>query len=584
MILTALYELTQQEGLVPRPHYEPQRVSFLIKLGPGGELLGIEPTKQTPASSKGKTVARWFQVPKHSGRTSGDKAEFLCDKAEYVFGVGDRQLKKLKNRQDLFRQEIEKAAAATGDAGLQAVHSFLQAVFTGVVDVKLPNDLAPDDLFAFVYVTDMDVLVSDRPAVVSYWTALRGAGQHVEPSCRGYQCLVTGQRCAQVDKHPVIKKVPGGTSSGVALVSINPSSTAFQSYRLSGNENAPVSQAAADGYTTALNRLLDSSYPDPITGSPMPRRHVRLTPNTAVLYWAREQVEEVDLLTSAFEADPEAVEALYGATWKGRMPALTEPSSFYALTLSGSQGRAVLRDWFESTVGQVLSNVRQHFDDTAIVRPRGESGGFPLGELLRSTALLGKDENLAPGLAADLFRAVLRGWGYPRVILDAAIRRMRAERAVTPARAALIKAYLVRTRRMRPEKGIPEVTMGLNKESSSTPYQLGRLFAALEKLQEEANKPSATIRDRFFGRASANPVTVFPTLMRGAMHHYPKVRRRVFFEKLVQEIVAGIDRFPSTLSLEEQGMFAIGYYHERQDLFTTNAEAGTEIAQGKGRS
>jgi CRISPR-associated protein Csd1 len=112
--------------------------------------------------------------------------------------------------------------------------------------------------------------------------------------------------------------------------------------------------------------------------------------------------------------------------------------------------------------------------------------------------------------------------------------------------------------------------------SKSVPYRLGRLFSTLEKLQEEALPgTNATIRDRFFGAASATPVTVFPRLIRGAQPHVGKARRGVFFEKLIQEIVGPITRFPSHLNLEEQGLFTLGYYHQRQDFFTKKDDAVT---------
>jgi len=187
-----------------------------------------------------------------------------------------------------------------------------------------------------------------------------------------------------------------------------------------------------------------------------------------------------------------------------------------------------------------------------------------------SLAVQGKQENIPPGLATDFFTAILRGADYPRTLLDASLRRMRAEQDVPPERAALFKAYLSRARRLgRLAPNFPEVTMSLDERNSNIPYRLGRLFAVLERLQEAAVHPSATIRDRFFGAASANPITVFPRLLRGAQPHISKISSGGYFQKMIGEIVDGLpaQAFPATLTLEEQGLFAIGYYHQRQAFF-----------------
>jgi CRISPR-associated protein Csd1 len=239
----------------------------------------------------------------------------------------------------------------------------------------------------------------------------------------------------------------------------------------------------------------------------------------------------------------------------------------------------ILREWIETTVRDVAKNVRQHFNDLAMVRPRGETVPQPLWLLLRSMAMLGKQENIPPGLAAEFFATILRGTSYPRALLDASVRRMRAEQDVPAERAALIKAYLSRARRLgRLAPNFPEVTMSLDEGSQNVPYRLGRLFAVLERLQEAAVHPSATIRDRFFGAASANPTTVFPRLLRGAQPHISKAGSGGYFQKLIGEIVDGLPArsFPATLTLEEQGLFAIGYYHQRQAFFTKRGAAAPQ--------
>ncbi|MCL4491530.1 MAG: type I-C CRISPR-associated protein Cas8c/Csd1, partial [Nitrospirae bacterium] len=152
---------------------------------------------------------------------------------------------------------------------------------------------------------------------------------------------------------------------------------------------------------------------------------------------------------------------------------------------------------------------------------------------------------------------------------SSAIRRIRAEQEVTYPRASLIKAVLVRKARYKNEK--EEIAMGLDAGNTNAGYRLGRLFAVLEKIQEEASPGiNATIRDRFYSSASSTPVTVFSHLLKLKNHHIAKLEnkgRAVNFEKLVGEIVDDINDFPAHLSLDDQGRFAVGYYHQRQDFF-----------------
>jgi CRISPR-associated protein Csd1 len=546
------------------------------------------------AGRGGKKAARkYFLVPRPlpGSRRSGTKIDpaFLVDNASFVLGInapGDKVKKaysidELTSRLEEFRALIvaaEQSAEAADDEGLRAVRLFLNRRLAGS-EVSVPEELKSNELLGFRLLADGQCMVHQRPAVVAFWNRFRTARAAPHTATQGdFNCLVTGERCAPVDKHPLIKKVPGGTTAGIAFVSFN--GEVFESYGLEGNENAPVSRTAAETYTTALTRLLDDSYPDPHTRTPMPRRNLRLSDDTAVLFWAQTESPVIDLFAESLSnADPEAVKALYGAPWKGSPVRLDDPSAFYALTLSGGQGRGTIRGWFESTVRDVLANVRRHFDDLDIIRPANdEDRSFPLWLLLRQTAVQSKSENVTAHLAAAVFEAILKGATYPWTLLDAAVRRARAERHIPTARAAVIKACLVRALRLgRLDPDFPEVKKMLDTECRDPAYRLGRLFAVLEKVQADATNASTTIRDRFYGAASATPLVVFPQLLRKAPHHYAKLDHAPYFEKLVQEIVSVLQPpapFPAALSLEQQGLFAVGYYHQRQDLFKKKGDKG----------
>lgn len=577
MILRELYDLAQREGLVEDANFEPKPISFIVVIGRGGRLRSIVSTLTPPAEKKGKPRAKSFSVPRGYVRSSGVRAQVLWDNAKYVFGVNVDKAKKvakadLQECRQAFLAQVRDAATASKDEALADVVAFLGRLETEPMtrDDLLARchveTIEPNGNFAFRHESDAEGLVSDRPKVRAWWAAQRkgsGGGE--------IRCLVTGDLAPPIESHPKLKKLWGGQTSGVALVSFN--NVAFESYGLKGNENAPIGRPAAEAVAAALNRLLDKDYPSPVDGTPMPGRSIRIAEDTTVLFWSRNEKAPVDLFGAGVDADPAKVRALYEAPHHGRPAALDDESPFFALALSGEMARAKVRGWYQTTLGRALQNVRLHFDDIDV--DRHDTDPLPLWRLLKSLALLGDLGNLEPGLAAATFGAIIEGRAYPRGLLQGAVRRARAEQAVTPERAAVIKAYLARARR----KGLlppsfPEVTPHMDATSTNVPYRLGRLFATLEKLQEEA-LPGAntTIRDRFFGAASTNPGTVFPRLIRGAQPHLGKVKRGVFFEKAIQEIVGTIDRFPSHLNLEEQGLFSLGYYHQRQFFFTKKDDA-----------
>lgn len=601
MILKALKDLAEREGLVSNPDYEPLSVGYLVKVGKGGRFLGFISNKETVQGKKGKKLgAKKFLVPVRSSRTSQGWPEFLVDKAEYVFGWpvdenDEKKLKRAKERHMLFLDLVVKTYENTGhDEGIGAMLDLLQKHESGTLNIGKPEDWNNGDLFGFIYDSDIDILVSSRPSVSSYWANIRFASVQRVSLEKTFvtQCAASGKIGPTIRLHPAIKGIPpiADTKGGVPLTSIN--ADAFESYDLKALSCAPISPEIADGYGKALERLLSPSYPSPVDGSPLPKRNIRLSDDTIVAYWSKEESEFLDFFSDAVEANPEAVEAVYKSAWKGRYVPLDNPTAFYALTLSGAQGRATIRGWFESTVKDVAANVRQHFEDLKIVYPGYADGQLsPLKRLLRSTVpskVEIPDRQIHPNLAKDMFEAIVKGYPYSRIILDAVIRRICAEQGnerqnVTPERAALIKAFLVRGKRFNQiPDNIPEVKIMLDKECNSTAYRLGRLFAVLERLQQKAIGASTTIRNRYYGAASSTPVVVFAQLLRKAPHHLAKRDDAPFYEKLIEEILCPLrpeNAFPSTLTLEEQGVFALGYYHQRQDLFsntgkTTDPEEG----------
>jgi CRISPR-associated protein Csd1 len=242
-------------------------------------------------------------------------------------------------------------------------------------------------------------------------------------------------------------------------------------------------------------------------------------------------------------------------------------TNFYILGLSPNAARVSVRLFLRTTIRELLDNLRKHYHDMTIERQFSAAAKLPDPEfpptwmLLRQTAR--DSDGIPPILAGPLMRAILSGSRYPDGLYSAVIRRIHADRNINYLRACIIKGYLNRNHGR-------EISMSLDTERLDPAYRLGRLFAALEKTQGDAlGNLNASIRDRFYSAASSTPRSVFPRLLRTYQHHLGRLEggRKVNREKLVQEIVGPLVNFPAYLNLADQGLFAIGYYHQMQKFY-----------------
>ena len=186
-----------------------------------------------------------------------------------------------------------------------------------------------------------------------------------------------------------------------------------------------------------------------------------------------------------------------------------------------------------------------------------------------AVTLGGKSSEATPNLPDALVKSIFQGTPYPYTLFAECIKRIRAEQSIYTTRAAIIKAYLNRLNNINEQK----IKVMLEKNNTNPGYLCGRLFAVLDKIQEDANNQH-TIRERYLNSASATPSAVFATILNLSSHHSEKLKegRNVFFEKLKQEIIEKLDAdgFPAHLDLQDQGRFFVGYYHQRQAFFTKN--------------
>lgn len=564
MILHALYDYYLRKSKDPDAHMAPpgfewKEIPFIIELDEGGRLIQIEDTRSGDGKKK---VAQRFLVPQAVKKTSGVAANLLWDNVEYVLGLDTKgKPERVRDQHRAFKSRIASLPEkALSDPGVRAVWAFLENLDLGSLHtLALWPELAFNPFITFRLQHDLE-LVCQRPAVIET-LASRDERSDEEKPASGI-CLVTGESDEIERLHPAIKGVWGAQTSGANIVSFN--LDAFNSYGKTQGSNAPVGKRAAFGYTTALNHLLAKDS----------RQRIQVGDASAV-FWAERpspfELEFPDFFNEPPKDDPDrltrAVKNLYQSPSTGAFAPNADSTRFYVLGLAPNAARIAIRFWHVSTIAELAVNIRRHFDDLEIVHADFEKAYLSLLRLLTATAAQGKIENVPPNLAGDVMRSILSGTPYPQTLLAAAVRRVRAERAITYARTALIKACLNRLPNMQ-EK---ELTVSLDESNSNPGYRLGRLFAVLEKIQEEANPGlNATIRDRFYGAASSTPVAVFSTLLKLKNHHLAKLDNRgraIHFEQLIGRILDNIQDFPRQLTLADQGRFAIGYYHQQRAFY-----------------
>ncbi|MBN1827604.1 MAG: type I-C CRISPR-associated protein Cas8c/Csd1 [Deltaproteobacteria bacterium] len=559
MILQALnhyYERLKEdpETDIPLFGFGKQKIHFALVINEDGKLVQIRDLREKP---KNKPIPISLTVPQIGKKRSVDiEPNFMWDNTGYVLGrdAKGNDARALKSFQ-AFKKLHHDIGNSLEDRGMKAVLRFL--------DSWNPDDAQAlenwDEKAGANLIFHLDgerLYIHEHPAVKQAW--IKRCAE--ESSAFIAMCLVNGETTPVARLHPAIKGVQGSQSTGAGIVSFN--LDAFLSYGKKQNFNAPVSEIAAFGYTTALNHLLRFES----------RQRIRIG-DASTVFWTNRASPIEGFMGAILDprgnaADLADVRLFLEAVRDGKYHApIGDPDiQFYILGLSPNASRLSVRFWHVSTVGDLGIKLGQHFRDLAIARSERDPEFPGMWQLLKETAVQGKTENIAPLLAGALTRSILTGAAYPQSLLSALIGRIRADQNINYLRTAMIKACL--NRKFRIHQIAEEVAMSLDKESTNIAYRLGRLFAVLEKAQKDAIPgANTTIRDRFYGSASATPSVVFPQLIRLAQHHLQKAEYGGRSDKMIEEVMSGIEKFPTHLSLDEQGMFAVGYYHQRQAFY-----------------
>lgn len=575
MILQALveyYETLLGKNKVAAQGWCQAKVSYALNLDLNGKIKGVISLKQEVERGKTKVwVPSYRIVPQMVSRSSGVLANFLCDNSKYILGVdtsgnGSRV------------QECFEAAREKHLKILESVSGEMAEAIRRFFSTWNPENAKNHDKLKEIWdeITDGSNLIfvmDDKEAVddaeiKKAWE--RFLSQEVE-KVKG-TCLVTGRREEIVRIHSTIKGVQGAQSSGAAFISFNAS--AFESYGKEQSYNAPVGKYAAFAYTTALNYLLTQ------------REYVFQFGDTTVVFWSEDGEEMYQDLLCGFleprEDNQETIRSIFRNLKENRAIdingiTLNTTQKFYILGLAPNAARLAVRFFYEDNLGNILINLQKHYDRMKLVKPSWEKREYlGVGSMLNeSVNQKSKDKKPAPNLPGVVLRAILENGRYPENLYTDILIRIRAEQGrITWGRAAIIKAYLIQNKKFEEEEKFVE----LNQETNDTAYVLGRIFSVLEYIQKDASPEiNATIRDRYFNAACANPTSVFPILLKLKNSHLRKIGRqkegrKIYFEGMLTELLSKIDDFPKSLTLEEQGHFILGYYHQVQKLYEKKEE------------
>lgn len=563
--------------------FSAEKIGFCVVLNPDGSVVSVEDLR----ADDRKRRPRMLLVPQAVKRTAGISPNFLWDKSAYVLGVTAGEGKRTAEEHAAFQARHAEWLAATNDPGLVALLRFLDTWKSASFVAPMWSEEMQDQNIVFALADEYrERFLHDRPAARELWRRLGAAG-----ASTAQICLVTGEPGPVSRLHPSIKGVWGAQSSGASLVSFN--LDAFTSYGHDQGDNAPVSEMAAFAYGTVLNRYLDKES-----------GHRIQIGDTSTVFWAdcsdMKLAEEAEFSFAAM-LDPASEdkliaqdERLEDAKLRSRLdairngrrlsdvaPELAEGVRFHVLGLAPNAARLSVRFYWQDDFGQFTANFQRYLADTAIEPPPRE--GWPaMWRYLLELASQGKRENVPPLIAGEWLRAILSGARYPMTLLSTVLMRIRGDGEINALRCAMLKSVLIRNLKR-------EVPVALDPDNANRGYVLGRMFAVYEEVQRAAlGGINATIKDKFYGAASANPQKVFRTLDSGSANHFGKLRktspgRAVNLEKLLSSITdlmdPSEDPIPASLNAGEQALFGIGYYHQRSDFFRKRDDKTAEVSQ-----
>ncbi len=583
--LTDYYDILAEKGKVLSAGHSNVKIHYLISLTSTGEIdeiINYQQKEEIPVA-KGKVKERWVPrdviMPLRTEKPGID-ANIIEHRPLYLFGLNlekeglspDDRTGKAKKSHEIFVKTNLEFIEGINTPLVQAYRLFLlnwkpEEETQNPYLLGLGKDYSKSG-YAFCLSGYPENMLQEEPQIKSKWEQKCLVLAENEEQNYIAQCAVSGEKAVIARIHNKIKGIPGGLPTGTVLVGYNNPSES--SYGKEQAYNSGISETVMKKYAEAFNYLLSG------------RKHKILLDDVTVLFWAMNGEETCEDLIMAMlcgtsdKMDAEQTEYMLKALLQdGKRGKITEERlksadifqpgvDFYMIGLKPNSSRLALKFIYKRRYADVLWNIARFQNDLQVsetIHP--VSFSYIRKELISPKS---RSDAINPALLSKLFEAVLTGGKYPTALLETVVRRVRidSDLRMSMVRAGIIKACINRNYK----KG--ELKVALDKENCEQAYLCGRLFAVLEKLQQDSfgGTINRTIKDSYFSSASARPVLVFPKLLRLAQAHLNKVKYPVYYNKLIGEIVCKLDgEFPETLLLPDQGRFMIGYYQQYQSFF-----------------
>lgn len=573
MILKALYDYYQRKSEeLPAFGCELKEIGFILVIDKDGNFLRFEDRRID------KKNASSFLVKKHVGRSSAPIANLLYDNCSYILGYStEGDIDSNAKYISVFKAKVEELyTKLPNNSAVSAIWKFYQKNPAENLLKVQADPLWPEieknlnkkySTFSFLLEGETTIVAAQKDVI--------NADEEKEGNEKEQLCLITGNQGKAVDV--TTATMIAGSQATAKLVAFQVNS-GYDSYGKQKGFNAPISQKAEFAYTTALNHILSANS-----------RNKFLVGNRTYLFWGssnsngNQETESSIFAMFGFndseEEDPNAriyqIRKVFEGIYSGSIKTDLN-DRFYIAGLAPNAARIAIVYWAELPLKEFAHTILRHFEDMDIVDTRKEKKPYMgLKSILATVTLGGKSSEATPNLPDAVIKSIFQGLPYPDTLYHSCLRRIRAEQSVSITRAAILKAYL--NRKYINQKPIQIM---LDKENTNQGYLCGRLFAVIDKLQNDANHIHS-IRERYMNAASSTPATVFATILNLSAIHANNLNNegsRIFYDKLKQEIISKInaDGFPSHLDLQDQGRFFVGYYQQMQSFFLTETKQTEE--------
>lgn len=572
---------------VPPLDMSSAKVGFAIDLNEDGTVKRVVSLREK-ADNGNAEISKTMFVPYQQRRGSGVAPYFLADKMQYVLGC---RYDKDTSSEKVLTEKYFKAFAELHHKVLDGCHGVKAMSVLCFVDAITPGEY-PEIIEENIEMLDANgtqpqIVLRDEsgndlildPEIRNAWDAYLAAEQ-----ADGEEMidLIDGHTAAVQKLHGSVRGI-GSTAGGISLISYNKNS--FESYGLEHGENSPVSVVNERKYVATLNYLFASS-------DYVARIGKSTDPSMYITYWSADGNSIYQDIFSEYNGksnlDRDDLKTIVEQIVHGKAVScsgveIKPDEKFYILGVSANSARLSIQFFYQCSFGDALQNVYQHQKRLEIIGAKDGhtlSAGAMLNETVKKVKKNGKltsESNPSPSISLWLYKAIMQNTRYPSALYSQVMARVKAENSIGCVKAEIIKAYLIKNGTTVPKEVL---TVAVNKDSDYAPYVLGRIFAVLEKIQKDVSPTiTSTIKDRYIARAASDPVLVFPGLLRLSQTHQRKLSAagKIYYNKVLNELMGKLpETYPKHLSLEEQGAFYLGYYHENQELYTKKSADANE--------